>query len=117
MKPIITRSLNRSFLLTLGPALGIEWGWICQTPPEHSQGWGRYRERLGTWAGTPFEAWQLWFAMQRKAAIQLLHDADMMPPRRMKNRSLLARRALGLIEHDRYLLKVDSRQPGGKGSM
>lgn len=54
-------------------------------------------------------------AKSREAAISLLDDAQLLPPMRMKNRSELARKALGLIEHDRYLLKVDSRQSGAKG--
>lgn len=116
MKPIITRSLNRSFLLALGPAIGIDWGWICQTPEEHAQGWDRYNERFCTWAGTPAGAWRRWFELTRKNATGMICDALMLPTMRMKNCSVLARKTLGLIEHDRYLLTVDSRQTGGKGS-
>lgn len=117
MKPIISRALRPGVekLLEYGSGLGITSGWICQTPLEQAQGWDRYNERLSTWSETPAEAWRRWFERTRENATSMIYGALMLPPMRMKNCSELARKTLGLIKHDRYLLKVDSRQPGGKG--
>lgn len=104
-------------LLEYGSGLGITSGWICQTPLEHAQGWDRYNERLSTWSETPAEAWRRWLERTRENATSMIDRAQWLPPLRMMRRSDLARKTRGLIEHDRYLLKVDSRQPGGKGNM
>lgn len=119
MKPIISRALRPGMekILEYGSGLGITFGWICQTPLEHAQGWDRYNERFYTWADTPAGAWSRWYELTRKNAAGMICHVLMLPAMRMKNCSVLARKTLGLIEHDRYLLKVDSRQPGGKGSM
>lgn len=96
----------------------IVFGWICQSPSDPEDLYSsqnRFEQRWVTWASTPREAWRQWFRSTRKRAAGMIDDALMLPPMRMKNHSELARKTLGLIEHDRYLLKVDSRQSGGKG--
>lgn len=108
MKPILRRGL------TLGQP---EWGWICQTPYEHARGWDRYNERICTWAATPVDAWRRWFEKNRRDAASLIDDTLIMPPLRMKHCSELARKTFGLIEHDRFLLRVGSRHQRGKGNM
>ena len=105
MKPILKRGL------TLGQS---GWGWICQTPLEQAQGWDRYNERLSTWSETPAEAWRRWFERTRENASGMIPTGSTF---NILGGSRLHQKCQGLIDHDRYLLKVDSRQPGGKGNM
>ena len=111
MKPVIKRGRMQGYKAR-GDQRPV--GWVCLSSADPGQ---RFCERLDTWSNTPRGAWKKWFERTRKQALAKLDDAQLMPPIRMKYCSALARKALGLIWHDRYLLKVDSRQPGGKGNM
>lgn len=94
------------------PVIRLVFGkWICVTHPS------AHAPIFGTAAETPFKSWDLWFQATRSQASGIIDEILLLPSRRMFRRSMLARKTLGLIEHDRYLLKVDSRQPGGKGNM
>ena len=111
MKPVIKRSRMQGYKAR-GEQRPV--GWVCLSGCDPGQS---FCERLDTWAKTPFAAWQKWFERNRKQAALRIDDVILTPPLRLKNCSMLARMTLGLIRHDRYLLKVDSRQPCGKGNM
>lgn len=74
--------------------------WYCTTPPE------KYGVNFGV-GRTPKKAWQKWFEFTRHKAAKLITDAVLFPHARLRRCSLLARDCMGLIEHDRYLIRVD----------
>lgn len=81
--------------------------WWCGNPNVSDEAWGCSTSIRGAYAK--------WLKFSRLIAIGMISNAEVFPSIRMKNCSMLARVTQGLILHDRYLLKVDSRQPGGKG--
>lgn len=77
-----------------------------------------YNQLFTTQSYTPSEAYKKWFEGSRGHYAWLAGIAFL--GRRLIKWSpskTLADRCCELIGHDRYLLKVDSRLPGGKGSM
>lgn len=63
---------------------------------------------------TPVGAWRKWYEFTRYVAIRFIPTAVTY---NVLGGSRLQQKCKGIIFHDRYLLKVDSRQPGGKGNM
>lgn len=74
--------------------------WYCMTPP------GKSGVNFGV-GRTPKAAWKKWFEFTRVKAARLITDAVIFPHARMRRCSLLARDCMGLIEHDRYLIRFD----------
>ncbi|HEJ8029403.1 TPA: hypothetical protein SMI39_004987 [Serratia marcescens] len=83
------------------PVIRFEKGlWYCMTPPE--------MRGINFGVGeTPKTAWKNWFEQTRINAARIMTDAVIFPHSRLRRRSLLARDCMGIIEHDRYLNRMD----------
>lgn len=79
--------------------------WVCKTAYGEGHAFEQYNQLFLTQADTPRSAWQLWYKYTRSQALDLIHQFMDIPT--FSKRLPLKRKTRALIEHDRYLAKVD----------